>query len=81
MIVVADDVPQVRLEAVVVEGVSVLPCPRKEGKLALAWLMERLATLSVTSISKHEKRRDFTARVRCVTSQSREPGMTRLLKI
>jgi diaminohydroxyphosphoribosylaminopyrimidine deaminase/5-amino-6-(5-phosphoribosylamino)uracil reductase len=50
MIAVAEDVPQVRREAVTREGVSVLPCPRKEGKLDLAWLMERLATLSVTSI-------------------------------
>jgi diaminohydroxyphosphoribosylaminopyrimidine deaminase / 5-amino-6-(5-phosphoribosylamino)uracil reductase len=50
MIVVAADVPQVRLEEVIGEGVSVLPCPRKEGKLDLAWLMEKLATLSVTSI-------------------------------
>jgi diaminohydroxyphosphoribosylaminopyrimidine deaminase/5-amino-6-(5-phosphoribosylamino)uracil reductase len=50
MIAVADDVPQVRLDAVTGEGVSVIPCPRKQGKLDLAWLMERLATLSVTSI-------------------------------
>ena len=50
MIAVADDVPQERLEAIIGEGVSVIPCPRKEGKLDLAWLLERLATLSVTSI-------------------------------
>ena len=50
LIAVADDVPQERLEAIIGEGVSVLPCPRKEGKLDLTWLMERLATLSVTSI-------------------------------
>lgn len=50
MIAVADDVPRERLEAIIGEGVSVLPCPRKEERLDLAWLLEKLASLSVTSI-------------------------------
>jgi diaminohydroxyphosphoribosylaminopyrimidine deaminase/5-amino-6-(5-phosphoribosylamino)uracil reductase len=50
VIVAADDVPPEKVDAVMGEGVSVLPCPRKEGKLDLKWLMKKLGTLSVTSI-------------------------------
>ena len=50
MIVAAADVSPERFEAVKGEGISMLPCPRKDGKLDLKWLMGRLGTLSVTSI-------------------------------
>ena len=50
MIVAADDVLPEKLGAVTGEGVSVLSCPRNEGKLDLKWLMKTLGTLSVTSI-------------------------------
>jgi len=49
-IVIGDDVPQERVESRKEEGVSFLSCPKKNGRIDLPALMNRLGEKSVTSI-------------------------------
>jgi diaminohydroxyphosphoribosylaminopyrimidine deaminase/5-amino-6-(5-phosphoribosylamino)uracil reductase len=49
-IVVGDDVSQEKLESFSKRGVSVLSCPKKEGRIDLAALVDNLASRSITSV-------------------------------
>jgi diaminohydroxyphosphoribosylaminopyrimidine deaminase / 5-amino-6-(5-phosphoribosylamino)uracil reductase len=49
-IAVGDDVPARRLEKFKRKGISLLLCPKKQGRVDLRALMERLGTRSITSV-------------------------------
>ena len=49
-IAVGDDVPAPRLESRVAEGVSFLRCPKRDGRIDLPALMDRLGEKSITSL-------------------------------
>jgi diaminohydroxyphosphoribosylaminopyrimidine deaminase/5-amino-6-(5-phosphoribosylamino)uracil reductase len=50
VLAVGEGVSEKRLEAVRKSGISTLVCPKKEGKIDLTALMDRLGAMSVTSI-------------------------------
>ncbi len=50
LIAVGDDVPSRRLRKIEREGVSFLTCPRKNGRIDLRALMDRLGQRSITSV-------------------------------
>ena len=50
VIAVGEDVPGARLERLQKRGISFLLCPKKEGRIDLRALMDRLAAKSITSV-------------------------------